>query len=195
MTRDPLTELADVVQDLVGPIRHTERYEVRHGRQVIHRTHRQVLPGYIQQLREATADHAIDIGFDGKPAFTSKPPVNLDAIDRYVTIQREIYSYWHVNGNTLEQDLRGLVGAIAEYDPPTQRHVAALAARWLTWCKVVTGWSSAAWRPNVACPHCDARNLRVRLDEGTAFCAACGDAWEPGTLGILAAQIAAGGTP
>lgn len=95
-------------------------------------------------------------------------------------------------------DLWALVGAAAAVDDRDQvDRLAADVARWRTWCRIIAGWDSPPWRPNVRCPHCDQlpgdrAGLRIRVQLRAAVCLSCDTTWSddgPVPIDVLAEHI------
>jgi len=134
------------------------------------------------------------IGADGHRVPASAPPARIDAIDRYLAITYGVHVRLVGSGVRLARDLkvdmRRLVGI-----PWTEDELRGLdrdADRWLTWCRVLTGWDSPPFIPNAKCPACGMRGtLRVRLDRATACCVepGCNATWSPDVINLLAEYI------
>lgn len=194
-TAEPLAAISDSVRELVEPARHAERYEefdgVRHLPSKLHWTRH---PSLLEQLRDAAA---AGLGGDGGTSggFESRPAARVEAIDQLMRIDQAVDD-WLVRRLNVEPrgdlagNLRQIVGAAPALDAADRKKLQHEAARWVTWARVVTGWDSAPWRPNAACPMCEHKgSLRVRLDERAAACLHCGEAWDSATLGLLADHL------
>lgn len=194
---DPLTAIAGSVRELVEPARHAERFERfdektrRHLPSKLHWTRH---PSLLDQLRAAeTAGRGGDGGALG--GFESRPAARLEAIDRLMAIDQAVDD-WLVRRlgadtrDSVEDNLRALVGAASRLEERDRFRLQRETERWVAWARVVTGWDSAPWRPNAACPMCETNgSLRVRLDERLAACLHCGETWDSGTLGLLADHL------
>lgn len=194
MTNDPLTRIADDIAALVDPTTHIEGYVIVRGAQHIARAHRVHTPGLLQQMREQIHDateRPDERG--GKNSLGSKPPTNLDVIDRLAAITRGVQEWRGIRQLPhLETELRHLVGDAANhFDLDEQQRLAHDTDRWVTWARIVTGWDTPPFRPHVPCPDCGDRALRIHLGDANAYCAHCGTTWDRATLGILAARITA----
>lgn len=190
---DPLTDIADDVHALVDPYHHVEPYNIVDGGKVKPKHHLTKHPSLLDQLRAAeTAGH----GSEDQPAggYESRPAARLEAIATLNTIDSEVATWitWRrrtVRGTT-EANLRAIVGIATDLGQDDRRELAGEVRRWLTWARVVTGWDSPPWRPNVPCPMCGVKGgLRIRLLEESAACLDCGSAWDRGTIGLLAEEI------
>ena len=188
---DPLTDIADAVRDLTQPYTHIEPYAVVDGGKVKPKHHVTKHPSLLDQLR-AAEQHAGNDGTSG--GYESRPAARLEAIATLNTIDSEVATWitWRrrpVRGTT-EANLRAIVGIATDLGPDDRRELAGEVRRWLTWARVVTGWDSPPWRPNVPCPMCGVKGgLRIRLLEESAACLDCGSAWDKGTIGLLAEEI------
>lgn len=192
----PLVTIADDVGQLVEAGLNAERFarydEVRrkHLPSKLHLTRH---PSLLDQLRAAAQIGGT--GSDGPmgAGYESRPAARIEAIDRLHAIDQDVDDWLvrklnvHVQRDTLEDNLRALVGAASTLDSPGQHKLAREVCRWLTWARVVTGWESAPWKPNAPCPMCEARGgLRVRLEDREAACLECGETWDNTTIGLLA---------
>ena len=113
------------------------------------------------------------VGADGHRVPASAPPARIDALDRYLAIMNGVAVRLAYVGVRLAPDLkvnmRRLVGI--SWSQPEWRILDADSARWLTWCRVLTGWDSPPFTPNAKCPACGMRGtLRVRLADRRACC-------------------------
>jgi hypothetical protein len=89
-------------------------------------------------------------------------------------------------------DLAQLVGAAGHLDRADLAELDGEVQRWRTWAAVVTGWQSPPYAPRAPCPICSRTGeIRIRLDTRCATCLACGEAWDQGTIGLLAQYIRA----
>lgn len=67
------------------------------------------------------------------------------------------------------------------------------AASWRAAARIVTGYDSKPWSPNVPCPNVDCeqrQTIRVRFDIRAALCVECGDTWEDDRLLQLGTYVA-----
>jgi hypothetical protein len=136
------------------------------------------------------------VGADGRRIPASAPPARIDALDRYMAINNAVAVRLVDAGVRLVPDLkvnmRRLVGV--SWSVYELRSLDQDAARWLTWCRVLTGWDSPPFKPNAKCPACGMRGtLRVRLDRRTACCVepGCDAVWDSDTIDLLADHIRA----
>jgi len=191
---DDLTAIADAVRDLTQPYTHIEPYAVVDGKgRVRPKHHLTKHPSLLDQLRAAeTAGH----GNEDQPAggYESRPAARLEAIATLNAIDSEVATWitWRRNTvrPTTEANLHAIVGVAADLVLADRRELAVEVRRWLTWARVVTGWDSPPWRPNVPCPMCATKGgLRIRLIEEAAACLDCGAAWDRDSIGLLAEEI------
>lgn len=131
----------------------------------------------------------------GRSVPGSRPPLDLGALDRYRAIEQGVDHWRNVFGtarrDNLKSDLRGLVGGASTAYSGLVDQLAAEAGKWVSWCRVIAGWDTPAWRPNAPCPvvDCGAKALRVRLDKRTAICVACGETWGNDRIELLGRHI------
>jgi hypothetical protein len=205
----PVALLVDYLRDLVAPYT-----EVAHARQwtpnrheATPRTHQWRHPSLLNQLRQMAAP-AIHGQLFGTIHTTpgSVPAANLDAIEAIERITFEVHAWhnritWRIRP-TLEDELRGCVGAAGALDPPTQTEVAEAVQSWWTLARFTTGWRTtdrdrdkttpAPHTGTGSCLRCGQMGtLRIRPYARMARCAGCGARWTPDTIGLLAEHLAA----
>ena len=187
--------LAEVAEELCDPRQFTEplwrwspgRHRVRVG------THIVVLPGLLDQLHEAVQpllSGLNDSGSRGVPKST--PPLQLDALDRWIDIEIHAGTWMAALGLTVratpQDNIRGLVGAVR--GEHAQQLLTDLR-RWRGWAATMTGWQTL-YTPRADCPvtGCGERGtLRINLDRKTAVCVACRSTWSEDVIGLLAEHI------
>jgi hypothetical protein len=193
--RDTLTQrITSDVDALVDPSTHVQPYTIQVGKELQTRSHRIQFPSLLDQMRDQSTDGmspAVDDDGGSFDTFGSKPPVNLQAIDRLRAIHAGVRSW---RGKTkldrLEAELRHLVGDCSRLDVDELELLARDAGRWVTWARIVTGWTTPPFRPRASCPACEQRDsLHVHLVEVNALCTHCGSTWDRDTIGLLAAHI------
>ncbi len=194
-----LQDIADVADALTEPHRHLEPvYDTdRHRNRRLRRVWPSSQPGLLQALWEAIEPGRAAVD-KGRPAggYRSVPPLCLEAVSRYVSIQIGVVRLcWSLDvrlRDSTASSIRALVGAAALADSEAQAFVLGELRTWRTWCAVMTGWQTPAYAPTVPCPACDRANaLRINLGRKTAMCIACDACWDPGTIGVLANYIRA----
>lgn len=190
-----LTQLADLADQLCDPRQHTERIRTwDHNRNDHWRTHTTTQPGLLAQLHHAAIDPSNpDTGTHTRGALRSRPPLALEALSRHAVITiaatRWAWSMRLPVRDTVESNIRALVGAAANLDPDDTQLLLSEMRQWQRWCAVLTGWETLYQPAHVTCPieDCQTRNsLRINLTNTTAMCRACGAAWD-GTDGSIAA--------
>lgn len=197
--RDKLVgQITDEVTALVDPRHHVEPfYEwVNRNRKLM--AHRTEQPSLLEQLR-ALADEplVIDLSDAGHSVPRSRPPGGIDALDRLMAIEAGTAWWASVRlrrdlRETVEDNLRLLVGAATRLEDLDLRDLAYDVHRFHGWAATLTGWQSPPWRPRAACPLCNGTGtLRVMLDKRRATCLACGEVWseDDGTITLLADYI------
>jgi len=191
-----LGTLTALIDDLCDPHPHIERiYDTdQHRNKRVRRIWETTQPGLLTQLAQSVqyagqqAEGAIG------SAFRSKPPLQIEALSRYLAIQvgavRWAWSLRLEVRDSPESQLRGLIGPAATLDDPTLTVLVAEVRQWRRWCAVMTAWESPAYAPHVPCPLCDKVGaIRVNLTARTAVCLTCGAGWDPDTIGVLAEHV------
>ena len=188
--------LTAAVDDLCDPRLHIERvYDSdRHRNKRVRRVWETTQPGLLAQLAQSvqlTGQHP-EGALGG--TFRSKPPLQIEALSRYVVIQigaaRWAWSLHQPIRDTTEAQLRGLIGPAATLDDPTLHALVSEVRHWRHWCAVMTAWESPAYAPHVACPVCSKVGaLRINLAARTAVCTSCEAGWDPDTIGVLAEHV------
>ena len=191
--RDTLLQrIAADVDALVEPSTHVQPYTVQVGKEMVTRSHRIQFPSLLNQMRDQTHDGTGAPDDDGGSfdTFGSKPPINIQAIDRLAAIHAGV-RHWRGRRklDRLEDELRILVGDCLSMGDDELDVLAHDVGRWVTWARIVTGWTTPPWRPNAECPHCEQRALHVHLADVNALCGHCGATWDRDTIGLLAAHI------
>lgn len=195
---DPLVEIADEIRELTDPQHHAERYVMLDARNRPQKPKHHLTrhPSLLDQLRAAAS--AGRDGGDGPMVggYESKPAARLEAIGQLLRIEQAVDD-WLVRifdvtpRRGIEDQLRQVAGLAPTLDTRKRVHLAAEVHRWRIWARVVTGWDSPPWQPNVPCPCCERRGeLRIRMLDKTAACLHCGAVWDASTFGLLADQIA-----
>jgi len=188
-----LLTIADLVDNLTNPIRHTERIFDRdlHRNRRLRRVWTVTLPSLLDQL--ALAMFPGEVYTEDQPHTRSTPrsmpPARLEAINALLQIQAGT-AMWMLRSElplrlTTTDNLRALVGARPE--PELQRDL----QRWYGWAATLTGWERPPWTPQAPCPGCGNRTLRVRLDRKTAVCVSedCDHWWDSDNIGLLADYV------
>lgn len=184
--------LTDYVDALTRPTTHYEPYSVLQqnpdgSHTIISERHRTVSLPLLEQLASAAAQSAA--GEQGRRVFGSKPSARIDAIDVLQDIDREVRSWLrrlHLEIPDKHDTAVELRRAAANAGPAILRDLRS----WWIRARTVTGWDSAAWRPNNTCPLCAVKGgLRVRQDATSATCVSCGEVWDTATIGLLGEHI------
>lgn len=201
-------DLADYVAQLTATHNEVETYAVRQGLETHARRHVVRVPSLLAQL--AANDTPSAAAEDGaRSGYESKPAARLEALDAYADIGREAYDWLVFLGKSTRAKLgdvpalvRQVHAAAADVDDKTRRAITRDVRRWWISARIVTGWDTAAWKPDNTCPACGQRGtLRVRLGDQIASCTYRGDAearvqactatWDATTIGVLADHIRA----
>lgn len=193
---DVLQEIADVAGELADGRQHTERIPFWDGqRNKKYRTHTIVLPGLLAQLYESVIPSSAEAdGARSHPA--SKPPLALEALSAHSWVVTAVTRWcWSLRidlRDTVEGNVRALVGAAANLDSDTAHSLLSEMRSWRRRCAVMTGWERL-YCPHVPCPVCEkVGTLRVNLSVKQAFCtnADCRADWSEETIGLLGEYIA-----
>lgn len=206
--RDTLLEqITGDVQALAEPRKHREPYwtwtTARHRKIKSWRTDQ---PSLLDQLRAQVPPGGPESdagGAAGPGGMESTPPVVLDALDRLIAteaasadwVTRRLHRLGrprHDLRDTVEDNLRLLVGEASALDEFDLKALAREIHRWHGWAATLTGWQTEPWRPHVTCPWCATLgSLRVNLLGKRATCLACAEVWEEadGSIGLLADYI------
>lgn len=200
-----LADIADLAEVLCDPHQHTEQvpyWDASRNRKF--RRHVTVQDGLLRQLHEAVFRPAV--GDRGRSAPASRPPLLLEALSLHSVITIGVAKWcWDLRINqrdSVEQDIRALVGAAGTADSDTQTALRAELRRWRSWCEVMTGWETVFAPKDVPCPvvTCgQTGTLRILLAAKRAFCRnpavdddgnpVCGATWDEANIGVLADYI------
>lgn len=208
MTDQLHMELPDYLLELTRWHTHAEPVTTNIGLTVVRYRHRVKVPPLLLQLEAASASGA---GADrGAGGFESRPAAPLEALDALAWIDDAAARWVRLLGEDDPGDtmvcmrrLAGLAASVSSCgrlhgrrDRETQawcctRHdLEHDARRWWTHARVVTGWDSAAWRPDNTCPECSRRGgLRIRLEFRAGMCVDCKASWGPDGYQVLADHI------
>ncbi|GAW50599.1 MULTISPECIES: DUF7341 domain-containing protein [unclassified Nocardioides] len=198
-----MTDLHDMIGELTRSHRHREVYTTDpiHGTRWT-RFHNTRVPSLLAQLEAASPSG--EGGARGGAGFESRPAARVEALDVLVTIDREASRWVRMLGQddpgytdrclTL---LASLLPQVVRCDLPRGRgtcctwHMVEHDVRsWWTQARIVTGWDTPAWRPDVTCPNCTTRgSLRIRLEERCGMCVECRDSWDPSSYQVLADHV------
>lgn len=152
-------------------------------------------PGLLAQLRDAVQP-ASGTGEGGRSVPASRPPLQLEALDRLIAIENGASGWLQLLQEPprpyLEAVIRGLVGAAGRADDDMRHALAADMRRWRGWAAVMTGWASPPLSPYVPCPNCDAiATLRILPERRSALCSGCDHVWDDtdGSLTALGSWV------
>jgi hypothetical protein len=198
--RDPLTLIADLAAELCDGRQHIERipfWDANRNRKV--REWRTVQPGLLTQLHRAAVEPVRGQTEPGsRPLPGSRPPLALEALSTYRVITTATIRWcWSLRldlRDSVEGNIRSLVGAAATLDPDTALLLLAEMRQWRRWAAVATGWQTPAFAPRAPCPNCATiGKLRINLSAQAAHCRACQATWagDDGSLYELAGYIRA----
>lgn len=188
-----LDAIREVGDDLTEPHQHAETLEYwdrnRH-RKTRRRT--VTMPGLLQQLADMYT-HAAGEEDGARSVPDSKPPGHWDALSRHTAVTLGALGWVQRlrldPRDTVESNIRALVGVSPTLDPDDARRLLKDMRRWKTWAEIITGWKTPPWTPVAPCPaavagedgttrSCGKRSLRVNLTYATAYCPSCGTTWD-----------------
>lgn len=184
--------LADVVRELTETHKHREPFTYERSGVSWAEKHVTEVPALITQLEHHEPSSTGDT--QGAGGFKSQPAAHLEALDMLIAIDAEASRWIRVLGEDDPADtiacVRLLHGLHARCDAITQRDIEHDIRRWWSLARIITGFDSAAWRPNGLCPNCNRRGtLRVRVVDELAACIECKAHWDHYTIRTLASQI------
>lgn len=201
MNRDrALAELADLVEQLAEPHQHHEPIvdRDRHRNRTIRRAWSTRQDGLLMQLAAAAIDTTASEHASGPVVPGSRPPGGWEALALHAAITigavRWCWQLWLGQRDTVQANLRALVGSAPGLDDQTLTKLLADVRGWHHQAAVMTGWADPAYAPHVPCPGCEQQGgLRVHVSRRMAMCvrAQCGARWTPETIGVLADYIRA----
>lgn len=191
------TDIANLAEELCDPRQHSEPIygwsASRHRIKV--KDHITIHPGLLVQLQEAIAPLLGGLGEGGARGVPkSTPPLQLDALDRYLDIEVKALGWCQIFGVTPRANLAGTVRRLVGV-PHGDRSgdLRADLRRWRNWSATLAGWE-AVFSPDAACPvsTCQKRGaLRINLLRQTAFCTECRCWWDETTIHGLALYLTA----
>lgn len=197
MTAHLLTTIAELAEELCDPRQYREPiYEWVGRNRKLTRVIVTTQAGLIDQLRESV--HPTNTGEGGHTVPASRPPLQLEALDRLVAIERAAFGWTRAlhlpPRGYAEGDIRALVDGAARADDDTRHALNTDMRRWRGWAAVMTGWASPPLTPYIRCanPECaQLATLRVLPERRTATCAACGHVWDDtdGTFAALGTYV------
>ena len=202
-----LIDLADVAEELCEPHQHVEQIVDRDPADRRKRRRRiwaTTQPGLISQLAEAAQNAAGGSAGgsegSGKGVPGSRPPGFWEALARHSAIAAETGRWcWDLKldlRDTVEDNVRALVGLAPELDSDTAARLLADMRTWRHQAAVMTGWRQPDFAPAVDCPIVDCgrhATIRINVDRMLAWCSGCGSRWddEAGSIRTLARYIEA----
>ncbi|WP_028657096.1 DUF7341 domain-containing protein [Nocardioides sp. J54] len=201
MTNRPA--ITDMVAQLTRPHHHAEPYTYEAGGTSYTQRHLVHAPALLDQLQHATpltgSDHT-------RSGYTSRPAASIEALDTWARIDIEAARWVRDLGEDDPGDTKHCVRYLGSLLPSTEtcgsnprpdccaRHaIERDIRRWWTQARIVSGWDTAAWKPNNTCPLCATRgSLRIRIDganDVSAMCIECRETWDIENIPLLAEHI------
>lgn len=194
----PLTLIAELAEELCDARQYREPiYEWVGRNRKLTRVIITTQAGLIDQLRDSIQP-ASSTTDTARPVPASRPPLQLEALDRLIAIEKAAHNWtWQLRLQPrlyLEGTIRHLVDGAAKADDNTRHALAAEMRRWRGWAAVMTGWASPPLVPYIRCANttCDQlATMRILPERRTATCAACGNVWDDtdGTFAALGTYI------
>jgi hypothetical protein len=188
--------LLDTADELTEPHAHIERipyWDINRNRK--HREHRTTQPGLLAQLYEAAVD-PVKVAQEGGGRIKqkSRPPLAIEAFSRYDDIcagaLRWVTSIRLASRDTVESNIRALVGVAPRFDLDTLDALYQEMKTWRRWAAVMTGWQTQVFRPRITCPICSTRgSIFVNGTEQLAYCGECQSSWEGEDLADMAERV------
>jgi hypothetical protein len=204
---DAIGQVAEQVRALTEARTHTEPYfkwtAARHRKLHKHTTRHASL---LDQLREQLLANGVAVESEapiGTGGADTRAPLAIAVLDVLLRIEAGS-AHWVSVGlrrdlrQTVEGNLRLLVGAATRAEDWQLRDLARDVHRWHSWAATLTGWQSPPFVPNAPCPLCARKGtLRINADQKRALCVECGAVWSEadGSIGLLADQIRAADLP
>lgn len=196
-----VADLASLAEELCDARQHVERVWDRdkHRNKRMRRAHVTTQPGLLAQLAEAVTESTAapeDGGGHSVPG--SRPPGAWEAMARHsaITVAAAGWCFYLevAQRDTVEANIRALVGAASVLDANDLSALVADVRSWRHQAAVMTGWASPSFTPQVPCPIVDcgkSNTIRVNLDRQLALCTACESRWdgEDGSFAVLAAYV------
>jgi hypothetical protein len=195
-----LTTITGLADALCDPHHHVERVPYwDRNRNKKYREWRTTQPGLLRQLHEAAVEPVQTLAEAGaRPHPASRPPLALEALSTHAAITayaaRWCWSLKLDQRDTVEANIRALIGAAAGLDDDDLALLAQELRQWYRWASVATGWTAPAYSPHVPCPACEqVGKLRVNLHAQIAHCRNCQNTWagDDGSIFALGEYIAA----
>ncbi|GAA3765634.1 DUF7341 domain-containing protein [Micromonospora maritima] len=185
MDRDAtITTITGLAEQLCDPGQHVERipyWDDNRNRKF--REWRTVQPGLLAQLHQAAVEPTSGTTEPGpRTVPRSRPPLALEALSTHAAICTHA-AHWCTSLNldlrdTVEANIRALVGAAPGLDDDDLQLLARELRTWRRWAAVATGWIAPLYQPHVPCPACHTTGkLRINLTAQAAHCRACQATW------------------
>lgn len=198
---DKLQELADeLTEPATRPVRIEEGWTAARNRKK-HTIQWVTVPGLLAQLYEAATDPIkVPDGFGSTNKPESRPPVELPALSAYndivAAVGRWVVSIRAVPRETVESNVRLLVGLAGRFDLDTLEALYQEMRTWHRWASVFTGTVTRPRQLPFSCPSCEEKwAVWVNVEKMLAFCKECSADWvgeaEITDLGALMQKLAA----
>lgn len=202
--------IIDMIAQLTRAHRHAEAYTLEREGTSYTQNHIVEAPALLHQLEHSSP---IAAGERGRGGYGSRPAASIEAIDTLIRIDLDAARWVRDLGEDDPGNTILCVRFLGSLLPSTQscgakptkegtaitccaRHaIEHDIRRWWTQARIVSGWDTAAWKPNNTCPLCGVRgSIRIRIDGATdvsALCVECRETWDVATIPLLAEHIKA----
>lgn len=190
-----MSDIHDYVNQLTRPHTHRQRYTTEPDTKGTRwdKDHVTLVPALIDQLDAATPQSQ---GSEGGGGYKSRPAARIEALDVLIRIDTEAARWVRELGEDDHGGTKACVnrlhGLYASADDVAKKAIERDVRSWWSQARIISGWDSAAWRPDNTCPACDERrSLRIKLVDAMGFCVECRETWDDTTIGLLAEHIRA----
>jgi hypothetical protein len=200
-----IRDIAHQVGVLVDARTHSEPFftwtKARHRKLDHHVTGHAAL---LAQLRAELPPSGTGTDDESGPGGTEgRPPLALDVLDLLLRVEAGTANWVSVRlhrdlRETVEDNLRLLVGASTRMDDTDLKDLGHDIHGWHSAAETLTGWQSPPFTPRAACPVCERMgSLRINPEKKRGICVGCRSTWEEsdGSIGLLADHIRATDRP
>lgn len=185
--------ISDLIGQLIRPRKHTTTLPTSDGTTNTHTSHH---PPLLDELESNTTTAKVGVErYHSAPK--SKPAGRLDAVALLHRIDKEADQIATVISSrrigTLRDRLSSISGTIADQDHITNKWAHQLITGWVIAAKVITGWDTVPFTPDVPCPNveCERRGtIRIRVEDQVALCIECATHWTPDDILQLGQYVA-----
>lgn len=197
-----IAETADALTDSYVHVEPIYTADKSRNKKLTH-VHRVTMPGLLAQVHELYEPGSRRADSSSSTP-SSRPPLNVEAASLHLQVTLAVTRWcWSLGlelRDTVESNVRALVGAATSMDSDTQDALLSEMRSWRRRAAMLTGWQTAPWRPRAHCPACGAvGTLVVNLAAREAYCTSwnpqeqiqCVGWWDEGTILQLADHVKA----